>query len=145
MEIVVVVGLISIMSGILVLSFISAQRDSVLEEAEASVVHAIERARNRSVAGVGESGNGVWIKDSEIRLFTGEEYSGENVERVISLPSSIESNLSSDISLVFERITGNLESDNWGDNNEIEIVLEDKSTGKDVIITVNKSGSIDID
>lgn len=143
-EMVVVVAIISIMAGILILSFASAQRDAVLEEAGASVMHAFEGARNRSTAGVGGGDHGIKMKDSKISVFTVDEYNFENVERVIDLSPSIESNSSDEIRLVFKRITGTPVSNNWvGD--DIKIELKDSSTGKEMVITIKKNGSINIE
>ena len=141
-EILVVLAIISIMAGILILSFASAQRDAVLEEAGASVMHAFESARNRSTSGVGGEDHGIWMKGSEIRIFSGEEYHEDSVERVINLPSPVESDLSDEISLVFKRITGIPESNDWSGDNDIRIVLKDSLTGKEMVIIVNNKGLI---
>ncbi len=137
-ETVVVLALMSIASGILVLSFFSAQNDKVMDEAKVLTVNALEAARNRATSGIGEDDHGVRMTaDNKIEVFTVNEAGNETVVREISLPSRIK-NFTGDVDFVFKRITGEVAT-------EGNFKLKSDITGEEVEIEVKESGSINIE
>ncbi len=135
-ETVVVLALISIVSGVLVLSFFSAQNDNVMEEAKVMTVTALESARNRAVTGIGEEDHGVRMtkNDNKIEVFTINEAGEKTVFRVISLPRRIE--VDNTVDFIFKRITGDSEAGAFK--------LKSNITEEEVKIEVKESGSIKI-
>ncbi len=138
-ETIVVLSMISIASGILVLSFFSAHNDSVMEEAKMLTVKALEGARNRATSGIGDDSHGIRITtDNRIKYFTGNTFNEANVFRVIKLPSRVD-NDSGDIDFVFRRISGELISGTQ------LIKLKSEITEVELVeIEVSESGSINI-
>ena len=137
-EVLVVISILSVASGILLVSFFSAQGEVVLEGAQATAVHALENARSRALSGSGEGGDhGVRIMEDEIIVFTGDDFDSGTVQYTVPLPRSVTSD-QSERDIVFKRITG---LPNIGSGEDVSITLR-KNSGEEVTVVVTDSGSI---
>jgi len=96
-EIIVIIVILGIMLSAVVLNFRQSRNRAVLEQGQASIINALELAKNRASSGVGEENHGVRIEQNEIIIFE-----GGNEESPIPLPLNISA---SDLEIIFERIS----------------------------------------
>ena len=139
-EILVVIAIISVISGITFYFFGNANDRQVLEKNVSGVTSLIRNARLLSVASKNASVFGIHFESDKAVLFEGSSYSaGSPFERIIDLsrevyiPSYSLNGGGSDV--VFSRLVG--ETINYG---TVTISLKDNSTS--TVITILKTGVI---
>jgi len=65
-ETMIVISIVGIVAAASFLMFSESRRQVVLDDAQASVVNALEEARSRAATGVGEASHGVYITNNKI-------------------------------------------------------------------------------
>jgi len=127
-----VVGLISMLALGLVVSFAAAKKQVALDDVQASVTQALERARNRASSGVGNEDHGVYFAEDKIVVFEGSVYI-EGEGEASTLPP-LYSLAPADTAVIFSRLSAEADSANsfviTGPNEETRTV------------SVNENGSI---
>lgn len=102
-EILTVLGILSIITITAIVIFGETRNRTVLQDAQATVLYALEEARSRATTGVGNTGHGVHIEEKRIVTFEGSEYIKGNGDEII-LPFSVSTN-QSDLDIIFSRIS----------------------------------------
>lgn len=108
---------------------------SILKEAQASLINALEIARSHSVSGMGSNEDkkyGVRIDDDSIVIFE-----GTNEISKIFLPPGISTD-SSGLEILFNRIKGNIAT-----SSNIIINLFHSITGQTTTVTITPEGKIE--
>ena len=99
-EIIMVMAVIGIVVAIVVVNFGQTRNQTLLEEGQASIINALEIARNRAASGVGDTNHGVRIEPDKVIVFEGDSYTGTGQETLLS-PLSTDH---IDSEITFERI-----------------------------------------
>jgi prepilin-type N-terminal cleavage/methylation domain-containing protein len=142
-EVLIVVTLFAIISGIIAVSLSRYTQTQVIAGTAAAIASSLEDARSRTLSSRGASPYGVHLEDGSITLFKGDSYAVGNADNeVTSLDPRADITLAlngggSDI--VFERLSG--ETANYG---TISIALADDATNFK-IITLQETGLLSYD
>ncbi len=126
-EVIIVLAIFSLMAGAAALSLNGARNRVILDEAQATLISAFEKARSRAVTGVGTSSHGVYLEEDRIVFFEGSQYSGQG--EVIPFSVFIDA---SNSTVIFNRLSGN--------STDEEIIL--RRAGEERIIIINENGVI---
>lgn len=102
-EIIVTVGIIAMLAVFGMASFRNAKHNSALKNGEATVLHALERARSRAQSGFGDTKHGVLINTNEVISFEGDSYTGTGI--TYPLPTVVSTDQTG-TEIVFSRISG---------------------------------------
>lgn len=101
-EIMIVISIIGIVSSLALINMGPARDQAALNNAQAAVAQALERARSRSATGAGEQSHGVHIETDRVTVFEGTSYTGAGQETLLPLSVSTNHN---NLTIIFERIT----------------------------------------
>lgn len=137
-EMLVVIAIFGVVAGG-ALIMMNGTRDKVsLESAQATVLSALERARNQSATGYGTENTdyGVYIDATNNKLFSfnGPHYDPATAKE-IALPSGV-SLVGSNQEILFNRLSATSSAN-------VTIKIHDNISGKDATITVNTEGNIE--
>lgn len=112
LEIVVALGILSLLAGLGIRSFFSARAAQDLDHAVSEITALLREARSRTLASEGSTVFGVFFLADRAALFRGETYAeGEPAEKTVFIPARTEIaaiNLSGS-QTVFRRLVGNAE------------------------------------
>jgi len=129
-EIMVVLGMISILAAASFLNVSKKRNMIILEDAQANLVTALEKARSNSQAGIGTLPHGVRIESNKFTVFEGNPAEGKTTV----FPSSILTNQSIPLNIIFHRISGT--------SNASTIIIKNPSNGTEKIINIFQDGRI---
>lgn len=101
-ELMVIVSIMGLLALGALGAFRGARSRAVLADAQASIMHAFEVARNRAATGVGTAPHGVHVEPDRIVSFEGAAYAGEGKE--LRLPFSVSTDQAS-TTVVFARLS----------------------------------------
>lgn len=102
-EIITTLAIFSIIITASVATFNETKNRTVLQDAQATVIHALEQARSRATNGVGNSKHGVHIEEKKVVSFEGDQYIAGNGDEKI-LPFAVSTN-QSDLTIIFNRLS----------------------------------------
>ncbi|MBI4114401.1 MAG: type II secretion system protein [Candidatus Niyogibacteria bacterium] len=137
LEMIAVIGIVGLLSVIGFASLSSARQRADLRDAEAIVLHSLERARSRAAAGIGEGMNhGVEIDSNQVTSFEEDIDSGsQNPASPVLLPATVNTSIdTANPDIIFNRLSGMA-------NQEINITLT-HANGNAETITVYEDGAI---
>jgi len=103
-ELIIVISIVGIVAAASFVMFDEARNKAVLQNAQASVINALEQARSRAATGVGTTTHGVCIKNNKIISFRGNVCTTTaGVGEEISLPPNTSATSSADV--IFNRLS----------------------------------------
>lgn len=142
MEVLVVLGVITLIVGIVFSSFSSFQKSkSVTSDAE-TVVEVLRQARNETLASKNSNAYGVYFETNSMTIFVGPTYStGNSTNRVIALPSN-NTNLTTSIFggvsyVLFQKISGET-------NQSGTITVSSTGATNTKTVTIYKTGVVEM-
>lgn len=109
LEIVLVVGILTIIAGLVLVGFSAYRQQEVLRADARLVVSVLQQARNKTIAGEGDSVYGVRLDVDQVVLFTGSTYNSNDDDNVVSPLNSLISLSTSSIGvnqIVFNKLSG---------------------------------------
>jgi prepilin-type N-terminal cleavage/methylation domain-containing protein len=125
-EMLIVISIIGFVASIPLIAFrVSNEHLSVLS-GQATVIQALETARNKASSGVANVKHGVHIEHDRVILFQGDSYTGQGITSF--LPPYISTDLSG-TDIVFSRIAGT--------TTDQTIVISDQSGNATTVIVKN--------
>jgi len=131
-EFMIVIGVLGLMATVSLVGVRSTSQRTTLENAQASILDALGKARSQAVTGAGTTHHGVHIEGNKIISFEGASYiAGTGTEE--DLPNSISINTTED-TIIFSRLTGQT-------NIQASITISNQS-GDTLTITVTEDGNI---
>lgn len=133
-ETLVVISILGILAVTPLLALRYSTERLAFREAQATILGALEQARNRAATGFGATAHGVHIESGSVIAFEGDMYVPDSGIAAF-LPSTI-SLMPANLSVVFPRLTARPAADT-------SITLEN-SLGASSTITVHTNGSIDV-
>lgn len=103
-EFLLVISIMAITAAAALTMFRDTNKRALTQDAQASVLYALERARSRAVNGFGETDHGVYVKTNSVVAFEGDTYvPGEGREIPLPFPVSTDH---SGTAIVFSRLSG---------------------------------------
>ena len=141
-EILVVLAVLMIVSGLIVPGFNFFRKQSSLNAATQEIINTLRLAQNKTLASEGNSSFGVYLESDKFILFKGTAYSASSSNNEAhNLDSSLRIStlsLNGSNSVVFERLTGN--TVNYG-----AITLEQiDDISQNKVIFIDSSGSVSL-
>lgn len=131
LEMIIVISIFSIAAAASFATFNESRNRAVLEDAQASIINALEQTRTQSATGVGTENHGVRINENEIVILEGSADQNE-----VSLPAGVSTNLS-DLEIIFDRISAKTNI-----TDDIVITLTHILSGVTKTITITPNGRI---
>jgi len=102
-EMVIVISIFALVASSVFVMFNETRNQAVLEDAQASVINALEQARSRAATGVGTTDHGVCIKENKIITFEGNSCpESGNVEE---LPPFVSTDKYETTTIIFNRLS----------------------------------------
>ena len=140
-EILIVIAIFGIVGSAASVMFNETRNRVVLEDAQASVINALEQARSRALTGVRTTGttgsdHGIYIDytNNKIYSFEGNAWPGTGQE--ISLPPNVSIIYpTSNMEIIFNRLSGQT-------NGEKTITLKNNISEENIDVIVNEAGII---
>jgi len=100
-ELMVVIGIVGILAAASFMSVNKRRSGIALEDAQANLLIALEKARSNSVAGIGTLPHGVRIESNKFTIFEG----ATDISSV-TFPPSISTDQALPLNIIFNRISG---------------------------------------
>ena len=101
-EMLVVITVVSSLAAGLLVNISESRNRNALDNAQASIVRALEQTRDQSLTGVGKESHGVHIKEDRIIIFEGDHYINGQGQTIL-LPSSVITD-QTDTTIIFDRL-----------------------------------------
>ena len=130
-ETIIVLSIFSIIASAAFIMFNGTRNEVVLENAQATVLNALEKARSRAAVGVGTENHGVRINENEIVVLE-----GATEENTLPLPLGVSTD-QSNLEIIFNRLSANANI-----AGETVITLTHMISGLTKTITITPNGRI---
>lgn len=132
-ELIIVISILGMVAAATFVMFNGTRNRVVLEDAQASVINALEQARSRAATGVGTTSHGVYIEGNKIITFEGNTYvPGTGDETTLPFPVSTDQ---SNLTIIFNRLSATSSAD-------ATITLEHTTSGITTTVSVTQDGII---
>jgi Tfp pilus assembly protein FimT len=132
-ELLIVIGVFTILIGIGLPVTIDFVRNYSLQSERNSVITLLEFARNQSLTNVNQSSHGLKINANEYATFSGTSYAARDPQYDLSYPKSNSVSISGPSEIVFAPLSGR--------SNQSSYIISDGV--KQFTVTVNQEGTID--
>ncbi len=141
-EILIVLGIITIIVAIIVSTFSLFGRAQALEKDTETVIESLEQARSQTLSSLDASQYGVHFGTNKVTIFTGTTYSSSASSNVDMALSSSDTILTVTISgggndIVFNRLTGETVQ-----NGTSTIIISSPTSSRTKTVTIYKTGLI---
>ena len=123
-ETIIVMAIFGIIASVIIPNLVSTRNKNLLEDAQANLLYALEKARNQSLNGVGEN-RGICIKNNNtIILFEGSNCDDLVIETFQLPVGAVFSPEQINKPILFNRINGQIKDQNGPITNSINISVE---------------------
>jgi len=135
-EILIVIAIFGIVGSAASVMFNGTRNRVSLEDAQASVINALERARSRAATGVGTEDHGVCIDGNKLIAFEGNSCPSPTTDNSTDLAPNISVTNSPAVPVIFNRLSATSSADTT-------FTIENTITGSTTIVIVTKDGIIE--
>lgn len=127
-ELIIVISIVGVVAAASFVMFSENRNKAVLQNAQASVINALEEARSRAATGVGTSDHGVIIKGNIISECEGDPCIETSSTTLISATTT------NNLTLIFNRLSAT--------SSDATITIENTITGEATTVSVTEDGII---
>ena len=127
-ELIIVISIVGIVAAASFVMFDEARNKAVLQNAQASVINALEQARSRAATGVGTTSHGVKIEGNIISECEGDPCIVNSSTTLISATTT------NNLTLIFNRLSAT--------SSDATITIENTITGDATTVSVTEDGII---
>lgn len=141
LEILIVLGVMAIISGIIFTMFVSFRKNQALSLDVQTITSVLRQARNQTIASKNSSSYGVHFATSTITLFTGDSYVQNNASNQVYSINSVDAIVTISLygggsDVVFRRLTG--ETSQSG-----SVTVSSVSTSQTKTVTIYGTGLVE--